>query len=171
MKSLETWRILRSRGLFIYLLIAILGFAFSGRWGWMAIASMILTYVIFDLIGHEAVPEDENHVKLIKPLQSYRILQFMFSIALIVNMTVLYSVFLMIKVIVLWWFGLCDLLYYLIGRYPLKKNDGTSIEWDWMGWTPWGIIKRKRKYLTSREIVIQAILGTVIVIILTIFGV
>lgn len=56
-------------------------------------------------------------------------------------------------------FGLQDVFYYLF----LKEN--LPAKWNWMKWTPLGLIKGT---LTKNEIIIQAVTGIVIAVILLI---
>ncbi len=120
----------------------------------------ILLSNLFDILGY--------HFSLIRRttqlpekiiIRSYRINQFMFDVLLLILIGIQFNWVAAIAGWVMKLFGLQDVFYYLF----LKEN--LPAKWNWMKWTPLGLIKGT---LTKNEIIIQAVTGIVIAVILLI---
>lgn len=70
-----------------------------------------------------------------------------------------------------WWFGICDILYYLIGGYDIWNEKS----WYWLDWTPFGLVltailylqgsvpkREERNLMTSVTVLIQGIVGLIV---------
>jgi hypothetical protein len=114
----------------------------------------ILTSNLFDILGYhfilvrklEYLPEKEF-------IRSYRIIQLMFDITLILLLGVSFGCAPSLCGGLLKIFGVQDLLYYIF----LKKSFPRV--WTWLRWTPLGFFKQK---LTLTEVVIQAFAGIIL---------
>ncbi|HMN50057.1 MAG TPA: hypothetical protein PKD67_13005 [Ignavibacteriaceae bacterium] len=120
----------------------------------------ILLSNLFDILGY--------HFSLIRRttqlpekiiVRSYRINQFMFDVLLLILIGIQFNWVAAIAGWIMKLFGLQDVFYYLF----LKEN--LPAKWNWMKWTPLGLIKGT---LTKNEIIIQAVTGIVIAVILLI---
>ena len=114
----------------------------------------ILASNLFDILGYHFIlvrrldylPEKEY-------IRSYRIIQLMFDITLLLLLGVSFGWIPSLCGGLLKIFGVQDLLYYIFLKKPFPKI------WTWLNWTPLGFFKRK---LTLTEVVIQAIAGIIL---------
>jgi len=114
----------------------------------------ILASNLYDLLGYHFIlvrrldylPEKEY-------IRSYRIIQLMFDITLLLLLGVSFGWIPSLCGGLLKIFGVQDLLYYIFLKKPFPKI------WTWLKWTPLGFFKRK---LTLTEVVIQAIAGIIL---------
>lgn len=114
----------------------------------------ILASNLFDILGYHFIlirrldylPEKEY-------IRSYRIIQLMFDITLLLLLGVSFGWIPSLCGGLLKIFGVQDLLYYIFLKKPFPKI------WTWLKWTPLGFFKRK---LTLAEVVIQAIAGIIL---------
>jgi hypothetical protein len=111
----------------------------------------ILASNLYDILGYHFIlirrtdnlPEKEY-------VKSYRIIQLMFDITLILLLGVSFGWIPSLCGGLLKIFGVQDLLYYVFLQNPFPKI------WTWLKWTPLGFFKRK---LNLPEVVIQAFAG------------
>ena len=109
----------------------------------------ILASNLYDILGYHFIlvrrldylPEKEY-------IRSYRIIQLMFDITLVLLLGVSFGWLPSLCGGLLKIFGVQDLLYYIFLKKPFPKI------WTWLKWTPLGFFKRK---LTLTEVVIQGI--------------
>jgi hypothetical protein len=114
----------------------------------------ILASNLYDILGYhfilvrklEYLPEKEF-------IRSYRIIQLMFDITLILLLGVSFDWIPSLCGGLLKIFGVQDLLYYIFLKKPFPKI------WTWLKWTPLGFFKQK---LTLPEVVIQAFAGIIL---------
>ena len=114
----------------------------------------ILASNLYDILGYhfilvrklEYLPEKEF-------IRSYRIIQLMFDITLVLLLGVSFGWIPSLCGGLLKIFGIQDLLYYIFLKKPFPKI------WTWLKWTPLGFFKRK---LTLPEVVIQAFAGIIL---------
>ena len=114
----------------------------------------ILASNLYDILGYhfilvrklEYLPEKEF-------IRSYRIIQLMFDITLILLLGVSFGWIPSLCGGLLKIFGVQDLLYYIFLKKPFPKI------WTWLKWTPLGFFKQK---LTLTEVTIQAIAGIIL---------
>lgn len=151
---------------FVVLTASILGLVSNLFWH-SPILSVILGTIFFsafDAIGYfhlfwggnQKEPVPQKHHRLV----SYRFLQtsvqflitaFLYSIAGIESA---------ITFNLLWWFGVCDLLYYGL----LKQNFFEYGEMFWLWWTPAGFLNKIRivPQISATVAVIQGIIGLIL---------
>ena len=114
----------------------------------------ILASNLYDILGYhfilvrklEYLPEKEF-------IRSYRIIQLMFDITLILLLGVSFGWIPSLCGGLLKIFGVQDFLYYIFLKKPFPKI------WTWLKWTPLGFFKQK---LTLPEVVIQAFAGIIL---------
>lgn len=114
----------------------------------------ILASNLYDILGYHFIlirkmdnlPEKEY-------VKSYRIIQLMFDITLMLLLGVSFGWLPSLCGGLLKIFGVQDLLYYVFLKNPFPKV------WTWLKWTPLGFFKRKLKLL---EVVIQAFSGIIL---------
>jgi hypothetical protein len=114
----------------------------------------ILASNLYDILGYHFIlirrldylPEKEY-------IRSYRIIQLMFDITLLLLLGVSFDWIPSLCGGLLKIFGVQDLLYYIFLKKPFPKI------WTWLKWTPLGFFKRK---LTLTEVAIQAIAGIIL---------
>lgn len=114
----------------------------------------ILASNLYDILGYhfilvrrlDSLPEKEY-------IRSYRIIQLMFDITLLLLLGVSFGWIPSLCGGLLKIFGVQDLLYYIFLKKPFPKI------WTWLKWTPLGFFKRK---LTLTEVTIQAIAGIIL---------
>lgn len=98
----------------------------------------LLSFTSFDAIGWESVVHSEDRMNIVR----YRVDQTVFQYIVAALATSLSNglVWVTVGYILLWWIGLCDVLFY----YLLKKEKDLysygNMPWVW--WTPLGIINK-----------------------------
>jgi hypothetical protein len=108
--------------------------------------------------GDQTVPVNNQQGRLV----SYRFIQVGFQSLL---SSILYFNLGFIGVVafnILWWFGLCDMLYYVL----LKQRFIDYDDMFWLWWTPAGILQKIGiiSKVTGMSMLIQSIVGIVITI-------
>lgn len=145
----------RRRWFILYDLLAV-GLLVAGWWIHpLAALGAILWFTMYDLLAYEGVAEIETLVFAApyrRLLCSYRVTQTMFQITLIA-LTAILDIRVAVAWLLMWWFGVEDILYYGIGRYPLADS------WSWLAWTPFGIFHPSP--LSRSSVIIQAVVGVV----------
>jgi hypothetical protein len=114
----------------------------------------ILASNLYDILGYHFIlirrldylPEKEY-------IRSYRIIQLMFDITLLLLLGVSFGWIPSLCGGLLKIFGVQDLLYYIFLKKTFPKI------WTWLNWTPLGFFKRK---LILTEVAIQAIAGIIL---------
>jgi hypothetical protein len=108
--------------------------------------------------GDQSVPANNQEARLV----SYRFIQVGFQTLV---SSVLYFNMGFIGVVsfnILWWFGLCDMLYYVL----LKQRFIDYDDMFWLWWTPAGILQKIGviSKVTGVTMLIQSIIGILITI-------
>ena len=130
-----------------------------------------LFFSVFDYVGYNLIAVNN------KDLFHYRILQVSIQIVLSVVLFLL-SPISAVCFLLLWWFWLCDWMYYFIDYTLLKLfnigfekgtgfNHVKSEGCNWAWWTPYGLIVYAftgNKHLLADELIFQSIIGVSIVI-------
>lgn len=84
-------------------------------------------------------------------LVPYRISQIAIQIGLYVGCYLLYGLPCAIAAFLIWWLGVCDILYHPILGFDFWLDYG----WSWMWWTPLGMYRslvNPPLYMTSTEV-------------------
>ncbi|AFH49021.1 Hypothetical protein IALB_1311 [Ignavibacterium album JCM 16511] len=126
----------------------------------VSLVTFALIINIYDILGyHFTLIRRNTQVPEKVIVRAYRIHQLLFEILIAVFIGFLFGWQYSISCGVIKWFGLQDLLYYLILRQPIPQK------FTWMKWTPFGIIKGD---LSKFEVIFQAVIGIIIAILIII---
>lgn len=118
----------------------------------VATLSAIVLFSAFDAIGYYRLGVEGSTDKL----PYYRTLQVVFQHILTAFLLFTFGWQFALIYNVAWWFGVCDILYYLI----LRQNYFNYGPMSWLWWTPFGIISKMFDSSPSpMEGTIQAIIG------------
>lgn len=112
----------------ITLIISLVMFTFGQTYYMIA---SILLFSAFDYIGFQRILKQDPEMKGLIP---YRILQTALQYSLIYFLAI-HSLTDAFWFFMFWWFGLYDLLFYIIGLEPFWKYG----RFTWLWWTPIGI--------------------------------
>lgn len=156
----QTVEILWDKAYFVYFALAISAWCGSIFLPLCAVFASVMTFALFDLIGYEGIHAED---KAMYPegnfyVQSYRIMQAMFQVCLIIIL-LLISWKLALGFVIIHITGGCDILYDLIGRYPVCLNYPRT----WLRWTPLGWFKKE---IYNFGFITQAIVGLILAMIL-----
>jgi len=135
------------------LVLFVLGFFFRFN-GLAAFVAASILFTVFDLVGY-------SHIVVFNSttlLMSYRVLQTTFQCVLALFVLFVYSLQAAVAFLVFHWFGGDEVLYYRIGRYDLPP-----LVWEWLYWTPLGLILRRP--LSTPLVLVQAAVGLVIAVV------
>ena len=114
----------------------------------------ILASNLYDILGyHFILVRKLDYLPEKEYIRSYRIIQLMFDITLLLLLGVSFGWIPSLCGGLLKIFGVQDLLYYIF----LKKSFPRV--WTWLRWTPLGFFKRK---LNLTEVIIQAFAGIIL---------
>jgi hypothetical protein len=114
----------------------------------------ILASNLYDILGyHFILIRRQNFLPEKEYVRSYRIIQLMFDITLMLLLGVSFGWIPTLSGGLLKIFGVQDLLYYIFLKKPFPRI------WTWLKWTPLGLVKRK---LSLSEVIIQAFVGIVL---------
>jgi len=118
----------------------------------------ILTSNLYDILGyHFILVRKLDYLPEKEFIRSYRIIQLMFDITLILLLGVSFGWIPSLCGGLLKIFGVQDLLYYVFLKKPFPRV------WTWLRWTPLGFFKLK---LTLLEVIIQAFAGITLCILI-----
>lgn len=121
----------------------------------------ILTSNLYDILGyHFTLIRRQNYLPPEEFVKSYRIIQLMFDVTLILLLAFLFGWIPSLCGAILKIFGIQDLLYYFFLQKSFPKT------WTWLKWTPLGFL---RSELSFNQVLLQAVLGIVISLIVLIF--
>ena len=125
----------------------------------LATVSAIILFTSFDVFGYYRMGTTSN--KEIVPY--YRVMQTIFQHIITAFLWFLFGWQFALIYNIFWWFGGCDILYYVI----LKQNYFTYGPMFWLWWTPAGIVlSRFGESPSPRLATIQSIVGLVLCIVL-----
>ncbi len=86
-------------------------------------------------------------------IKAYRINQMMFDLMLLIILGLVFGWLPALCGALSKLFGMQDITYYIFLQKPLPEK------WHWLKWTPFGLLK---KILSKKEVIAQAVLGTII---------
>jgi len=115
---------------------AIIGTVLFALFDWLGFAKLYIKP------GENALVYDG--VKFVKPknvrLIAYRIIQNMFMASLLANLYYISGGLWLCPALflLLWWFGVCDFLFYVFNRQVKAMLEWEDMPWLW--WTPGGIV-------------------------------
>lgn len=150
----ELLSILRYRRIRLNLLLILIAIALSFYILPIVPILFILTSNLFDILGyHFTLVRREKQLPDKEIVKAYRIIQLMFDLVLLILLGVIFDWVISVTGAVLKLFAIQDLLYYYF------LNEKLPIKWNWLGFTPLGMIK---KNLTYDEVIIQAAFGAIL---------
>lgn len=118
----------------------------------------ILTSNLYDILGyHFILVRREDFLPEKEYVRSYRVIQLMFDITLIMLLGISFGWIPALCGGLLKIFGVQDLLYYVFLKKTFPKI------WTWLKWTPLGFFKQK---LHLSEVIAQAIAGIILVVLI-----
>jgi hypothetical protein len=124
----------------------------------------ILLFSSMDAIGyfHLVWGGDQSQpvVNQQERLVSYRFIQVGFQVLLSLVLYSFSGVLGPILFNIMWWFGLCDMLYYIL----LKQKFIQFEDMFWLWWTPAGVLKRLGliDHISGTTMIIQAAIGVLL---------
>lgn len=110
---------------------------------------------------------NEGDFKDARVLAGYRIVQFMFDYSWFGFIWYICGFKYAVAGWILKMFAVQDLLFYWVVKYPLPSY------WTWLTWTPAGFVQKvffKKEELSNKVVLIQAIIGVLVSIVITIWG-
>lgn len=160
------WNLATKDYAFLALVLSLVGFivgTFTGLSAPLILLCALFTFTAFDAIGYESVAHSDDRMNLVR----YRICQTTYQYVIAFFASVLSGglVWVVAGYMLLWWIGLCDILFY----YLLKKqNDLYSYgNMPWVWWTPLGMInKLLGRDTTGKELATMSFSAAIIWIIM-----
>jgi len=147
---------------FYALVVSLLGLiyaSFTPIYPPLILVFSLLSFTAFDTIGWESVAHSEDRMNIVR----YRIDQttYQYIIAALATSISGGIIWVTLGYIILWWIGLCDVLFY----YLLKKQDDLysygNMPWVW--WTPLGIYnKYMGRDTTGKELATISFIGLIL---------
>ncbi len=157
----ELIKIFQYKLVWLNILICLLFLIASFYYSQLSAFLFIFVSNLFDILGyHFVLIRRSNQIPDKIIVRSYRINQFLFDVLLLILIGILFSWLASLSGWIMKLFGLQDILYYMILNMPLPEK------WTWMKWTPLGFIKGNLK---KSEIILQALIGTIISIVILFF--
>lgn len=157
----ELIKIFQYKLVWLNILICLLFLIASFYYSQLSAFLFIFASNLFDILGyHFVLIRRSNQIPDKIIVRSYRINQFLFDLLLLILIGILFSWLASLSGWIMKLFGLQDILYYKILNMPLPEK------WTWMKWTPLGFIKGNLK---KSEIILQALVGTIISIVILFF--
>lgn len=108
--------------------------------------------------GDQFVKANNQHQRLV----SYRFVQTAFQTTLSALMFSAFGWQLTAAFVLVWWFGLCDVIYYFL----IRQNFFVFTDIYWIWWTPIGLLKSMGLFgrISGTTMFIQSILGIIVTI-------
>jgi len=124
----------------------------------------VALFTAFDIVGFYHILTKKTGVLTDVPILNeriYRGIQTLFQAGLIYALYAFVNIEAAIGFTLLWWFGLCDLVYYIFSKQPFMEFK--TMPWLW--WTPLGIINKLRGHgeIDSTKFVNQAVAPWIII--------
>jgi len=147
---------------FVSLVISLIGFiisAFTPLSAPIILALALLSFTAFDSIGWESVVHSEDRMNVVR----YRIDQttYQYIIAALATAVSGGLVWVTIGYILLWWIGLCDVLFYYLLKKEADLYSYGNMPWVW--WTPLGIYNRiMNRDTTGKELATISSVGLIL---------
>ena len=119
----------------------------------------LLLFTSFDVVGYDSVALSPDRMNLVR----YRVIQtcFQWTVFVLVGLITDWNLWTCVGYILIWWMGVCDVLFYvLIGKLGQML---TYENMPWLWWTPLGIINKLLGRQTSGVSVFIISLWTIII--------
>jgi hypothetical protein len=101
---------------------------FTYRYPWIGVILFILIFTLFDVCGYGIPIHKDKRWNDKKLVIAYRIMQNLFMVSILFLVFMLYGFYSMVGSIVAWWFGTCDVLFYII----LGEKITMKFDYKWM---------------------------------------
>jgi hypothetical protein len=137
----------------------------------LLLASSVVLFSSMDAIGYfhlvwggdQLVPANNQEERLV----SYRFIQTVFQALVTIVLYLKVGMSYALAFNTMWWFGLCDMLYYVL----LKQKFIQYQDMFWLWWTPAGILKSLGilKTVTGKTMLIQSMVGIILAVLIVQF--
>lgn len=151
---------------FLALVISLIGLivsSFTAVYPPLILLLALLSFTAFDTIGWESVAHSEERMNVVR----YRIDQttFQYIIAALATSVSGGLVWVTIGYILLWWIGLCDVVFYYLLKKQADLYSYGNMPWVW--WTPLGMInKLLGRDTTGKELATISFIGLIVWLVL-----
>lgn len=151
---------------FLALVISLIGLivsSFTAVYPPLILLLALLSFTAFDTIGWESVAHSEERMNVVR----YRIDQttFQYIIAALATSVSGGLVWVTVGYILLWWIGLCDVVFYYLLKKQADLYSYGNMPWVW--WTPLGMInKLLGRDTTGKELATISFIGLIVWLIL-----
>lgn len=151
---------------FLALVISLIGLivsSFTAVYPPLILLLALLSFTAFDTIGWESVAHSEERMNVVR----YRIDQttFQYIIAALATSVSGGLVWVTVGYILLWWIGLCDVVFYYLLKKQADLYSYGNMPWVW--WTPLGMInKLLGRDTTGKELATISFIGLIVWLVL-----
>lgn len=151
---------------FLALVISLIGLivsSFTPVYPPLILLFSLLSFTAFDTIGWESVAHSEERMNVVR----YRIDQttYQYIIAALATSVSGGLVWVTVGYILLWWIGLCDVVFYYLLKKQADLYSYGNMPWVW--WTPLGMInKLLGRDTTGKELATISFIGLIVWLIL-----
>ncbi|MEJ5263249.1 MAG: hypothetical protein WHT45_11250 [Ignavibacterium sp.] len=158
----ELLEIFRYRLLWLNIFLLIISAFLMFEFNWLSLLTFALLINLYDILGyHFTLIRRSTQLPEKVIIKAYRFHQLLFEIIIILFIGFVIGWKYSITCAILKWFGLQDVLYYLILQKKIPEK------FTWMKWTPFGILKGD---LSGNEVIFQAAIGIIISILILIYS-
>jgi hypothetical protein len=140
-------------------LIILIVSAFTPMYPPLILLLSIVSFTAFDTIGWESVAHSDERMNVVR----YRIDQttFQYIIAALATSVSGGLVWVTVGYILLWWIGLCDVLFYYLLKKEADLYSYGNMSWVW--WTPLGFINKiLGRDTTGKELATISFIGLIV---------
>jgi hypothetical protein len=145
----------------VTLALTLVGFLFNTTVGLPVPATLVLAllaFTAFDAIGYESVAHSTNRMDLVR----YRVIQthVQWIVFILCGALTHWNLWACVGYILLWWMGVCDVLFYVLLNKQKELLAYEGMPWLW--WTPIGIINSSMGRQTSGKMIYSIAIWTTI---------
>ncbi len=124
--------------------------------------AVILLFSAFDFLAFDRIVKTNNKMK---GLITYRIIQTILQYSLVYFLFINSGLATAIWFMLFWFFGVCDMLYYIIGKQSFINEK----DMYWLWWTPIGILNKSAGLKTSGYQLVEQSMFIIIIYLITFF--
>lgn len=147
---------------FLALVISLIGLIVAGFthiYPPLVLVFSLLSFTAFDTIGWESVAHSDERMNVVR----YRIDQttYQYIVAALATSVSGGLVWVTVGYILLWWIGLCDVVFYYLLKKQADLYSYGNMPWVW--WTPLGIINKfLGRDTTGKELATISFIGLIV---------
>lgn len=132
---------------------------------WIMVLVAVLNFGSYDVLGFTIAKKADSDVTV------YRVLQVVYQAMLCHLLWSSHdSLPAVLAFVWLWWWGVCDLLYYLIGNWNDYQFLLTGKNFYWLWWTPYGLLGRSFNWTPSgRHLIYFSVLSILLYFVYLLF--